>query len=235
MLDKQSEPFGIRAKIFWDVSETQMVTKLYSWKHPAPSSPHSQTSPLWTGLGMKLTGLLHVLINHFPIKPLYTFFELHRSQVLEKFIPQIAHENDGLVFSPTADVSHQLGVWDSQQLKGHFSIPSFCLCDTRAFPSPSTHIHLHAHTHTFISFLLPTPCGPPPPPHYTLHTHSPIYPANAMNCSSGSQLIWTLLTLDWASWRWTSQGNNTPTVSWLLCCVWFVDLCGLPVGNYQRG
>ena len=63
---------------------------------------------------MKLTGLLHVLINHFPIKPLYTFFELHRSQVLEKFIPQIAHENDGLVFSPTADVSHQLGVWDSQ-------------------------------------------------------------------------------------------------------------------------
>ena len=28
MLDKQNEPFGIRAKIFWDVSETQMVTKL---------------------------------------------------------------------------------------------------------------------------------------------------------------------------------------------------------------
>lgn len=28
MLDKQSEPFGIRAKIFWDVSETQMVTML---------------------------------------------------------------------------------------------------------------------------------------------------------------------------------------------------------------
>ena len=120
---------------------------------------------------MKLTGLLHVLINHFPIKPLYTFFELHRSQVLEKFIPQIAHENDGLVFSPTADVSHQLGVWDSQQLKGHFSIPSFCLCDTRAFPSPSTHIHLHAHTHTFISFVLPTHCGsPPPPPLHITHT-----------------------------------------------------------------
>lgn len=65
---------------------------------------------------MKLTGLLHVLVNRFLTKPLYTFFELHHSQVLEKFIPQIAHENDGLVFSPTADVSHQLGVWDTQQL-----------------------------------------------------------------------------------------------------------------------
>jgi len=46
-LDKSSEPFGIRAKTFWDVADTKMV--------------------------------------------------------LEKFIPQLTHENDGLIFSPNAD------------------------------------------------------------------------------------------------------------------------------------
>ena len=80
-------------------------------------------------------------------------FGLHHSQVLEKFIPQITHENDGLVFSPTADVSHQLG----HSTEGTFLYIIALSLLYWGLPPPSTHTHLHSHAHV---------------PYACMHTHA---------------------------------------------------------------
>ena len=80
LLNKSSEPFGIRAKTFWDVKETRMVRMCVCV---------CMTADLDCSVAM------------------YCYFYF---QILESFLQNLSHKNDGLIFSPAKDVCVSVSV-----------------------------------------------------------------------------------------------------------------------------
>ena len=84
---KESEPFSIRLKGFWDVANTRTVSKHNSCTPNTCTHTHACTS-----------------FTHTHMHTYRTLMSLAGFQVLENLIPTLAHENDGLIFSPALEV-----------------------------------------------------------------------------------------------------------------------------------